>query len=572
MDLEQQIGLLLEKFSLKDQVFNTTEIKSVFDSEIYKRMQEEKGDERVIALIAFADGVSDQKRTFNNLIVKIFDLDTTTRLKTFLNGAAMSHSPNLEQMLGEFIAKLNKIWEKGIFIRKLNSKVYPYLHCMILDGQARPDYLMQSHHGAECFCNACLVKGKVVSKGRGHTRIFEHGTEAPIHRTHEMSSAVAEAKSLGLVRNKKPFDGIKDRTPLYDITYLDIVKQIPAFESMHTIFGGMVKRDYESMLSCSPNRCSLNKNQKALVQERMNKIQEFVNVPQNTQLKRDLSEFNKVAGWKTNQYADFFFYIGPIVFRDLVDNQIYAHQLVLIYLIGRLWIGISKEEIETLELLTDNYLNHHKQLYPITDQTSNLHSTTHLVETVLNLGPLKEYSGFCFEAMNGEVKDMITGPTNIIDQIAIRTEIDLMIIVKEGQNTAESEWACQGCPVNEFDQICFKSIKKANLVVRSEKSYVKLADGRFFKINKLFKERGQENIMCEGFEIVIEGNIKFQLASRLYSIEHILSGEINYQTVVFNAQSIEESVFFVPKFQQNSSSFISLSKGFVVRTIYQFHN
>lgn len=111
---------------------------------------------------------------------------------------------------------------------------------MILDGQARPDYLLQSHHGAECFCTRCLIKGRIVPKGKGHVRIFEYNKEDALQHTHSMSEAVAQFKDKS--SDRTPFDGIKGKSPLYDVDYLNIVEQIPSFESMHTIFGGTIKK------------------------------------------------------------------------------------------------------------------------------------------------------------------------------------------------------------------------------------------------------------------------------------------------------------------------------------------
>lgn len=113
----------------------------------------------MIALIVFIDGMKCLNKTFNNLMVKVFDLNAKSRLKSFLNVAAMSHSPDKRQMLGEFIGSLS--------------------YWMI--------NLNYSYHQAECFCNACLVKGQVIEKGLGHTRIFVYGTENPKKRTHVMS-------------------------------------------------------------------------------------------------------------------------------------------------------------------------------------------------------------------------------------------------------------------------------------------------------------------------------------------------------------------------------------------------
>lgn len=129
--------------------------------------------------------------------------------------------------------------------------------------------------------------------------------------------------------------------------------------------------------------------------------------------------------------------------------------------------------------LVDIYLNQHKELYPLTDQTSNLHSANHWVDTFENLGPFKEYSGFIFESINGQVKNQITSATSIMEQVCARSEVDFMLSIKEEQRRIlDDEWMVQGKP-HSYGYI-YKSMKKKDLVIRQYESYVMLECGRFF--------------------------------------------------------------------------------------------
>lgn len=541
------------------------------DSKIYKQFKNKKIDGRIVALNVFADGVSKNLQTFNTLIVQLYDLDTPIRLKTFLNGAAKSHSPNLNQMLDPFIDSLNNLWKNGIFIKKINKKVYPYLHCFLLDGQARPDYLMQSHHGAEFFCNGCLVKGRVVKMGAGHSRIYPYGEEDPQKRTHEMSKSVADGIE-GKQLKKLPFDGIKGRTPIYNIEYLDVVTQIPPFEPMHTIFG-IVKRDLNSMNSISPNICSINKNLKLILNQRISILKKYVN----SNLKRNLYDFDSLNSWKTNQFADFLFYISPIVFESLINEALYGHNLVLVYIIGRLWGGgIANTEIETLENLIHNYLNHHKKLFPETDQTSNLHSMTHFLDTYFNLGPFGDYNGFIFESINGEIKDLITSVNGKMEQIATRSEVDMVIMVKDdGVLDLGNEFECKGAGTTEGACEYFNSIQNKSMTLKTrtnglKDSYIMTKDYKFYSISKIYKEDNLTKI--DVLEVVADQTILFKLGGKVYSVQHIFRAAVKFQISTLNVSDIAEKVIFLPKFDQNSSIISNSSKGFIIRTIYKYHN
>lgn len=343
---------------------------------------------------------------------------------------------------------------------------------------------------------------------------------------------------------------------------------------MHTIFGGMIKLDYESMLSRSENVCSLTKQQKSTLELRIEKAKEFINTSRNNKLKRNLNQFQKVSGgWKTNQFADFFFYASPIVFLDLVDVRVYGIHLMLNYLVDRLWNGgVKIEELEQLDLIAHNYLKHHQILYPSMDQTSNLHATEHFVETFEELGPFKDYNGFIFEAINGEIKSMISGSTALIDQIASRSEANFMARVKEKEieNEESNEWKVLGNPIFDLGLETYKGVKKSNMDIKGNQSYVMLNDGRFVVVAKIFKEN--QSIKCSGFELKNCGNLKFRMTNKVFPIEHILFGEVIYRSFEFELDSIEEVIFFIPKFGKDSSSFVDHLKGFIIRTIYSFHN
>ena len=224
-----------------DSSFEATTIKSVFDSRIYKKFQKLKPGNRVVSLSVFADGVEDLNKKFYTLIVKVNDLNCKVRAKTFLSGAALSSKPNLEQFLRELIDDLNRLWLDGIFVERSGIMVFPYLHCFLLDGKARPDFLLLSHCNTKHFCNGCYVEGYHTPKGGGFCHVFEHGREAIRFRSHRESAALAESIRNGdIAPSELPKFGFKGRSPLFDISYLDIVKQVPPLEPMHTYLAGTV--------------------------------------------------------------------------------------------------------------------------------------------------------------------------------------------------------------------------------------------------------------------------------------------------------------------------------------------
>ena len=246
------------------------------DTRTYRRHQREKRHKgRVVALTVFADGVQCQNVSFYTLIIKVNDLNCGVRAKTFLNGAAL-RKPDLNQFLQELIVDLNNLWNDGIQAEKFGELVFPFVQEFIMDGKARPDLLLlQSNCNTKNHCNQCYVKGRTMPFKNGRCRVFVHTEEVIRKRSHEESQLVADAIACDdLTENDLPYNGIKIRTPLYDLALINIIQQVPSLEPMHTFFAGFVRRDFESM-QFYPNRhlsCFLPLFRREILQSRMDAV------------------------------------------------------------------------------------------------------------------------------------------------------------------------------------------------------------------------------------------------------------------------------------------------------------
>ena len=571
--------LLLAAYDLKEPATKKDSVNSVFDSKIYKRFQSKKPSKRIISLTLFADGVEKLNQKFYTIMAKVNELDCTARSRAFLSGAALSSKPNLEQFLSELISELNELWENGVFAKKFGGQVYPYLHSFLLDGVARPDFLHLSHHGAKHFCTGCYVEGRVVAKGDGHSRIYHYREEFELRKHRDSQSIVDKIQDGNILPSDLPYYGFKGRSPLFDIKHFNTVKQIPPLEPMHTYLGGTVLRDFTSMQSPANKQlpCFLSSAQRDVLQQRMNKVH------LNKNFKRTLGSFRKLNKWKTNQFADFFFNIGPSVFRSILSQEAYGHYLISVYLISRVWIGgVELAEVDDLKLLVQQYLAHHTLVYPLTDQTSNHHSFQHLIDTFLNIGPLKDQTAFLFEAMNGECTKLLKGPNAILEQLASRSSLSFLIQLndKNLQPPASDRFQVKG-RARQIGAKCYhRAIKKDGLHVTCSRFNTSRTKKDFYIIdenNKCFSIRaffvvGRE-IFCEAFEIILGSNIAFRINSKERSVPHIYTNcSIQSQLVEFNVESIREKVLFIQNFDQGSSNCSNVLKGDVIRSIHPFFN
>lgn len=109
---------------------------------------------------------------------------------------------------------------------------------------------------------------------------------------------------------------------------------------MH-LLSGIIKRNCESFLNIKNRPCSIENRIISAVEKRIGK---FMKVTFNDIFKCKIGEFkdiNNSTKWKCNQTDQFFFFIFPIIFEDLLDVNVFSHNLMLIYVIYNLWSKVK---------------------------------------------------------------------------------------------------------------------------------------------------------------------------------------------------------------------------------------
>lgn len=78
---------------------------------------------------------------------------------------------------------------------------------------------------------------------------------------------------------------------------------------------------------------------------------------------------------------------------------------------------ISNENLHQVEEKLQRFVKDYQIFYGKTRMTMNVHSVTHLVDCVKNMGPLWTYSMFHFESYNGTLKAFGENSVNAVNQI-----------------------------------------------------------------------------------------------------------------------------------------------------------
>ena len=122
--------------------------------------------------------------------------------------------------------------------------------------------------------------------------------------------------------------------------------------------------------------------------------------------------------WKASEFRSFLLFYEPIVLRDILSYEHYAHFVFLseaiFVLLGE---SITLRELDHAEKLLLHFCLMFSALYSKGKETINVHSLLHLADDVRNLGPLWTHSCFPFESYNGNLLKLFHGTQNVELQI-----------------------------------------------------------------------------------------------------------------------------------------------------------
>ena len=182
-DIEIQLRLLLESKKLIERTSQEESdlISTIFDGSVYKEYQNLKRNKSIIILTAFSDGVSISKSSKFNvwpIFIKLNDLSCSQEQKTFLYANYYGESkPDINFFLRDLISSLNRMFNEGIYINKLQTTVYPMLIVSIFDTPARSHFLNHVSHNGYFGCTICTIEGE---RKDTHFQLFKPGQPAEL--------------------------------------------------------------------------------------------------------------------------------------------------------------------------------------------------------------------------------------------------------------------------------------------------------------------------------------------------------------------------------------------------------
>ena len=306
-----------------------------------------------------------------------------------------------------FVKQMEPLAEKGIQIKDENGKlltlkVLPL--CCPVDSVARPILQNRVQYNAYSGCSWCYEKGVYHSNAMGYP-IKEKDAKLRTVESHEKDSKHTE-------KSKKPtICGVKGTYVLLALPSFDIVWGFPV-DYLHAVLLGVVKYMWDVWIET-----------KIITADGLRKLNErLLQMTPPQEIHRQPRPMNEKAKWKGSEWRSWLLFYSVICLKDLIPKEVlqcYALFVESIFIL--LQDSICEEDLKVCEEKLLIFVAKCQEMFGLSVMTFNIHSLLHLVEAVRMTGPLWATSTFPFEGAIFYLKQAVTGPKGVYDEIAKRT-------------------------------------------------------------------------------------------------------------------------------------------------------
>lgn len=123
--------------------------------------------------------------------------------------------------------------------------------------------------------------------------------------------------------------------------------------------------------------------------------------------------------WKAKDYKTFMLYLALPLLERILPNVYLDHFAGFVNSVFKLNSScITSSDLLDCSETLDTFVRQFEEFYGVRHMTINIHNTLHLAFVCNNLGPMRCYSCFPLESLNGEVLQMIHGTRFVHIQLA----------------------------------------------------------------------------------------------------------------------------------------------------------
>lgn len=303
---------------------------------------------------------------------------------------------NVHHFLEKFVKELKELMQNGY---SYGGQVYPVLiRNYILDAPARSFIKCCVRHNAYSSCERCTVIGEYHNN-----RVTYGDLDQPL-RTDES------------YRQREQPEHHTGDSPL-EALGTGMVSQFP-LDPMHLVYAGVFKRLLEHWLYIvGPWKLHID------IIEVISSVFEFLKPYCPWDFNRKPCSLKFFKRMKCTQLRRMLLYDGILVFKDLVDDNIYKHFLLLhcsMYILSsRHLLSVHRDSAKQF---IRTFISHAIRIYGLSFVVYNVHSLLHLVDECDRGLILEEFSAFKFENKLKSIKDTLRSGLHELQQLARRDE------------------------------------------------------------------------------------------------------------------------------------------------------
>lgn len=370
--------------------------------------------------------------------------------------------------LKKFILEMNELFENGLNID--DKRFIISIKCFICDTPARAFLKGTQGHVGFHACKGCNVIGRK-----------ERITTYP--------PTEGEPRTDASFRNFDDPDHHNNPSPLLFIVPPINMINVFILDFMHLGFLGVMSKllNYWFLIVCDA-KTRQSQTIKSEISRRLEQLR--AQIPSDFQRKiRTLAEFTK---YKATELKFFALYVGPIVLKDIFNEEMYQHFLLFHVALRLLW---SKETARQSTIIAKLYLRlfcvSFISIYGEQSVTLNTHNLIHLADDVSNMGcSLSEMTAFPFENMLGKIKRQLRSPHHTIAQLCRR-------LYEEAAISQQAKLIPE-IKIRKENHLEIKKMqyKGTLLSTKASDNMVLLKDNTIFEIKKIW--RTEELMQLEG--------------------------------------------------------------------------
>ncbi|XP_057338511.1 uncharacterized protein LOC130676372 [Microplitis mediator] len=388
---------------------NKYAFEDIIDGNLYKKIV----DCDMISITFNTDGVpvfDSSNCTAYPILCSINELHPLKRKKKVLLVAlwvGTGKPQSLQEFFKPFVSEAEILYQKG-FNYNYEGQTYTKKCCVVLsinDALVRPKLRNSMQFNGQYGCGLCLNAGKRIDKGRGNVNIY------PIEANNAYGEGLRTyAETIRHAAQRKK--GIKGDSVLSYIPRFDIILGIDV-DWMHCVGLG-VCRQFAKLWFDSAN--SDEDFYLGLAIEIVDDL--LLSYKPTSDMSRTTRKMSERSYWKAHEWIAFLLFYSLPVLQVVAEKKYLNHWALLIDGISLLiQTSVMPSDIHYAHNSLIGFINGVNDLYGEKELSFNVHSLSHLAQSVKNWGPLWAHDCFTFENFNQEILESIQSSNGVAHQI-----------------------------------------------------------------------------------------------------------------------------------------------------------